>query len=130
MLSRVGVGVAAVLLFVAPADMLLELFVADQLQVDLVRLVAGVALGWALLEAWAVWREIPIRQPWSLIGLAGVAMLAFGLVASMPTLIFFSFPLLVGSVLSTSLGLAESWRTAILAQGSGAGPRLPMDRGG
>ena len=116
MVARAGVAAGALFLLLIPEDVFAELFLTDRVQVDFARLVAGVATIWAVGEAWTHWRGIPVSKAWSLVGITGVATFAFSLVASMPTLVFFSFPMLVGSTLSTLMEVAESWRTVVLTR--------------
>ena len=122
MLIRIAILIAALFLFLAPLDVVVSLFVANQLQADLLRLVAAVTVGWAAAEIWAFWRGEQVSRQWQLAGLAGVVLLAMSLVMQNPTLTFFSFPLMVGSTLSALMALAESWRETVIARrSSGSG---------
>lgn len=116
MVIWLGIGAAAVLVLIAPQDALVRVFFADDLQADLLRVVAAVTVLWSVAEARALWRGIGSSPVWHTAGWVGLGFLGFSLLTSYPTALFFSFPLLVGATLSTAMLLAESWRGTVLTQ--------------
>lgn len=115
MVMWLGIGVAAVLVVVAPADTLSALFPADDFAAELLRIVAAVTIVWSLLESRATWRSLERTPTWRVAGWVGLTLLVLALLLSYPTALFFSFPLIVGASLSTAMTLAESWRESVLA---------------
>jgi hypothetical protein len=116
MVIWLGIGVAAAMVLFAPRDALITLFFAEEIQTELLRVVAAVTVLWSAVETRALWRGIGSSPVWRATGWIGLALLGVALLTSYPTALFFSFPLLVGATLSTAMVLAESWRETVLTQ--------------
>jgi len=99
----------------APSALLEGPFVQAPFQVGLLRFIGAAVIGWAVVDLLARHKGLRVPRSTRLMTITGFGLLAIGLLGPDMTMMFFSFPLLVGSMLSTSMVLADSWRSSVLA---------------